>query len=243
MRMISTLCAFAFAGLCRAEAGKPAQAVPTLPVVAAERWIKSESDAETVWIDRMTDGTYRESAVKKQPTVVRTRLVATNDVGFAWRFDYEARLSDGSVVTNASFSAKPAKERLNEQIAGMGNAKPPEPSTNGAAFAASMERAAGTIAAPAAAAMARAVIVKRRAANTLPVTFEQDGKGHAVATYADGRKATNELRRVVSARIPSPWAKELPVKKRDASSGALAAAALAGALAGAAGTAAAKKMK
>lgn len=239
MRKFIALCVFAFVGICRAEEGKatlelypafyeevarkvkelkdkpadtnpaPVLAVSSVPVVAAERWIKSESDAETVWIDKMTDGTYRESAVAKQPTVIRTRLVATNDVGFAWRFDYESKLSDGSVVTNASFRTKPPKALLNEKLADMGHAQPEIPDTNETDVATEMTQAADMIKAPAAAAMAQAIVVRRRSLNTRPISFEQDGKGHGIATFADGHKETRDIQRVVSARIPSPYAKEI----------------------------------
>lgn len=184
-----------------------AQGQTNIPVMVAERWMKGETETEQVWIDKLTDGTYRESTVKKAPTVVRSRLIATNDVGFAWRFDYEARLSDGTYVTNAAFRPKPAKAQLNDKIANMAAAQqPPMPSTN---VAERIELGVKAMKSVPAAALAQAVVVRKRAENTKPVTALNAGNGKMVLTYKDGRTEVKDITHVVSARKPSPYAKDI----------------------------------
>ena len=184
-----------------------AHAQTNIPVVIAERWIKGETDTEQVWIDKMSDGTYRESIVKKAPTVVRSKLIATNDVGFAWRFDYEAKLSDGSVVTNAAFRPKPAKVKLNDQLAAMASVpQPPMPSTNEVDR---IEVGVKSMKSPASAALAGAVVTHKRAKNNRPVTALNAGNGKMVLTYKDGSTEVKDIKHVVSARKPSPYAKDI----------------------------------
>ncbi len=184
-----------------------AQGQTNIPVMVAERWMKGETETEQVWIDKLTDGTYRESIVKKVPTVVRSRLIATNDVGFAWRFDYEARLSDGTYVTNAAFRPKPAKAQLNDKIATMAAAaQPPMPPTNEVER---VEVGMKAMKSAPAAALAQAVVVRKRAENNKPVTALNAGNGKMVLTYKDGRTEVREIKHVVSARKPSPYAKDI----------------------------------
>jgi len=178
----------------------------TIPVVALERTIKSETDTETVWIDKMTDGTYRESVVKKQPTVLRTRLIATNDVGFAYRFDYESKLSNGDVVTNAAFRQKPQKEQLNQKLQDMASKnQPPMPSTN---VVERIEKVTPKLKTQAAVAMAQAITVKKRLDNQRPVSSMKRGNGKIVFTYKDGKTEVKDLQCMVSARRPSPYEKK-----------------------------------
>lgn len=89
-----------------------------------------ETEDAYQWRETMTDGTVRESVVlkpKPPPQPVRVRLIATNDVGFAWRYDYEVGRDDGSVITNASFQPKPPRERLAKQLALERPTDPPMP--------------------------------------------------------------------------------------------------------------------
>lgn len=202
MRMILALCLFAYVAVA-----SETNSVSTIPIVAAERWIKSDSDTEQVWIDKMTDGTFRESIVKKPPTVIRTTLVATNDVDFAYRFDYASVLSDGTVVTNAAFRDKPKKERLNQKIAAMKH-EPPMPPTNVEERVESMAKVMPKIKSQAASAMAQAVVVRKRLENKRPVSMMNSGNGKAVKTFADGHTEVSEVTRVVSARRPSPYEKK-----------------------------------
>lgn len=205
MRMILALCLFElFFWTCAAFASETNSAIP---VMAASRWIKSETATEQVWIDKMTDGTFRESIVKKPPTVIRTTLIATNDVDFAYRFDYASVLSDGTVVTNAAFKIKPKKEQLNQKIAAMKHT-PPMPPTNVAEQVESMAKVAVKIKSQAAGAMAQAVVVRKRLENKRPVSMMNSGNGKSVMTFADGRTEIADVKRVVSARRPSPYEKK-----------------------------------
>ena len=193
--------------LCMLMLCAAAQAQTNVPVVIAERWMKGETETEQVWIDKMSDGTFRESSVKKSPTVVRSRLIATNDVGFAWRFDYEARLSDGTYVTNAAFRTKPAKEQLNEKIAARASVpQPTMPSTNEVER---IEVGVKAMKSAPAAALAQAIVTRKRAENNKPVTALNAGNGKMVLTYKDGRTEVQDIKHVVSARKPSPYAKEI----------------------------------
>jgi len=90
------------------------------PVVPQVRLRIGETSNAWQWREIMTDGSVRESEVAKpKPAAepVRVLLIATNDVGWAWRFDYETRLSDQRVITNSSFRPKPPRERLAGQLA------------------------------------------------------------------------------------------------------------------------------
>lgn len=90
-------------------------AAPTVPVMPRYRLRMGETETDWLWRETMTDGTVRDSKIPKpkparQP--VRATLIATNDIGWAWRFDYEVGHNDGSVATNASFRPKPPRARL-----------------------------------------------------------------------------------------------------------------------------------
>lgn len=108
-------CFILFAFLCQvitAVATEP-------PVMPKFRLLMGETEEAYEWRETMTDGSVRDSIIAKPkpvPHALRVRLVATNDVGFAWRFDYEVGRSDGSTVTNASFQMKPPRERLADKL-------------------------------------------------------------------------------------------------------------------------------
>jgi hypothetical protein len=171
-----------------------------VPVVPAMRWIVIETATNTVWMDRMTDGTVRDSVVPKAPTAVAVRLLATNDVGFAWRFDYETMLTDGSVITNASFRVKPKKAQLEDLLAALPEMRPPDPATNSTER---IERAQLSL--PAAQAMAQAVTqVKRRQERNYVMDSAPVAPGLAEYRWSDGSVSTAGMQRAVSGRKKAP---------------------------------------
>ncbi len=207
-----------------------------------------------VWRETMTDGTVRESQTPKPqpiPQPVRVSLVASNDVGFAWRYDYEVGRDDGSVLTNSSFRAKPPRERLAGKLSLERPPMPPDPVADAREYVAAARdlrtRAAEMTlerVAP------QGVVTQRMARRVFVQSSRLIDRDRAELRHTDGSVTTQAVRRVVGKRLaaldaalaarraPDPE----PVQALPIDAGRAAAAA-AGAIAGAAAAAALRKNK
>ncbi|MDD5706754.1 MAG: hypothetical protein PHR35_12600 [Kiritimatiellae bacterium] len=187
------------------------------PVVPAERWIVAETPSNTVWSDRMTDGSERQSIVRKTPQPVYVCLVETQDVGFAWRFYYRVRRDDGSCITNSHFATKPKKAVLNETLAKMDALRdgPPMPTNAPAPDLERMEQVAAAVRPAAARNIMREVTEHRkRLARVYNLSERMLPDGRAEYVRSDGGIVTGELVRVVSARRTPPAAHLLAAEVR-----------------------------
>lgn len=210
-----------------------------------------ETDDAWVWRETLTDGSVRESEVPKPkpaPQPVRVVLVATNDVGFAWRFDYEVGRDDGSVITNSSYRTKPPRERLAGKLALERPPMPPDPvaaAREHVAAARDLRRHAREMTLERAAPLG--VVTQRMARRVFVESSRLIGRDRAELRHTDGSVTTQAVRRVVGKR---PAALDAAIAARgapapaDAGSSRAAetvATAIASAAAGAAAALALKK--
>jgi hypothetical protein len=188
-----------------------------LPAAAAlgphvvERVRMKESARAVTYKDRLSDGTYRDSAVNKPVAPDypgRVALVATNDLPAMWELVYAAYFESGKVSTNREYVVKQGRDRLK-----LAPEVPPLP-------------AALTNAPDKADALALAKIRMQRAEGTVrgKVTTNKMGKalarvkavrmegGKAVQTLTDGSERAVELRTAHTARVGAsyPGKREVP---------------------------------
>jgi len=196
MRSIALLCLL-LAGAATADTN--------LPVHTVSRLLISRDGVGTVWRDTLSDGTYRDSRTVWPETPIRVALVATNDVGMAWRLDYAAVYTDGSNVTvrtNSNFILKPREARtMPHQID-----RPPMPNLSERVMEARTNRPASAFAQVAARSLQRQQEAAMTTQTMKRVVRALDRRldGDCVISHmSDGTTATNQVRRMTTARVAS----------------------------------------
>ena len=152
--------------------------------------------------DEFSDGTFSTSVVPFPETPVSVRLVATNDVGQAWRMDYKATFTDGTNVTvrtNSTFMLKPREERIKTIRPEL----PPTPDWRESAEEVASNRPTSSFAQIAARYVEQAVTRTNLMARPARVTEQHIEAGQLVSRMTDGSISTNALRKMTTARVAS----------------------------------------
>lgn len=176
-----------------------------------ERLRMTESGRQVTYKDKLSNGTFRDSAVVKPVTPEypgRVALVATNDLPAMWELVYAAHYDSGKVSTNREYVVKQGRDRLK-----LAPEVPPLPevSTNRPAKIDAL-------------ALAKIRVQRAEAAVPGKVTTNKMGKavarvkavrmegGRAVQTLTDGSERAVELRTAHTARVGAayPGKREVP---------------------------------
>lgn len=152
--------------------------------------------------DEFSDGTFSTSVVPFPETPVSVRLVATSDVGQAWRMDYKATFTDGTNVTvrtNSTFMLKPREERIKTIRPEL----PPVPDWRETAEDVASNRPTSAFAQLAARYVEQAASRTNLMARPARVTEQHVVDGQLVSRMTDGHIVTNALRKLTTARVAS----------------------------------------
>ena len=187
------------------------------------------------YVDTYSDGTVKQEVVPWPSTPTAVHLVSTNDAGQAWRMDYAATyVVNGTVVvrTNASFQLKPRDERMMPKRPEF---LPPNPvAWQDRAAEIASNRPTSAFAQISARHADQMTITTQTMQRVPKVTTQNIVNGKLVSQMSDGRVVTNEITRMVTARvnIPTPAAPASGGVPAGAVAGAAAAALAAGIFSG-----------